>query len=514
MTTPYDDERAAYLDLRRAWKPDPERYAFERLGFRPTWQQKQIFHAIAPDGARVSVRSGQNIGKDAVTAAIILWFMECMDYPRIPCTAPTAKQLYTVLWPELAKWMRKGADLSRQRGDHPRFHLERLFTLTHDMLYDKAAPQDWFAVARTAAAHSPENLQGFHASDVTVDATGEGLAHAGHGNMLVVLDEASGIPDAINQVLDGALASPGARELQIGNPNRNTGFFAMTHKHMAGLYTLLHFRSDESPLCDPEFRPRMVKKFGENSDVVRVRCDGEFPKSDPDTLIPLEYTDAARHRQLPERLSPQLPLKLGIDCAWEGDDRTGYVLRRGPVIPFIEAKAKTEPMAIVGRAVQLIREHGVDEVFVDTIGIGAGVYSRLCELRRDGEINCRVTAVNVAERAPERQFDSDTQTHLLRDYLWWECRRYFRDDQPVITAADTLANDLVGEISCIKQLPPDSKGFVRVESKKEMKKRTGGVSPDLGDALCVTFAPVSDGDYRYEAVTAVRDTGFKRKGLF
>lgn len=175
--------------------------------------------------------------------------------------------------------------------------------------------------------------------------------------MLVVLDEASGIDDRINQVLDGALASPGARELQIGNPNRNSGFFAMTHKHLGHLYTLLHFKSAESPLCDPQFRPRMVKKFGEDSDVVRVRCDGEFPKAEADTLIPLEYADAALHRQLPELIGSQ-PLRLGIDCAWSGEDRTAYVLCRGPVIPYLETQTKTEPMAIVGRAVQLIRQWG------------------------------------------------------------------------------------------------------------------------------------------------------------
>lgn len=505
-------EYQAYLELRTQWNADPERYCVERLGLKPTWQQRQVLEAIAPEGARVSVRSGQNTGKDTVTAGIILWFMECKDHPRIPCTAPTAKQLYTILWAELAKWMRKSVELSKHRGDHPRFYLDKLFALTSDRLYDRSAPQDWFAVARTAAAHAPESLQGFHASDLEIDASGLAVAQEGEANMLVVLDEASGIADSINQVLDGALASPGARELQIGNPNRNTGFFAMTHKHMGALYTLRHFKSAESPLCDPKFRPRMVTKFGEDSDVVRVRCDGEFPKAEADTLIPLEYADAALKRQLPELMSAQ-PLKLGIDCAWTGEDRTAYALRRGSVIPYLETGAKTEPMEIVGRAVQLIREWHVDEVFVDTIGIGAGVYSRLCELRRERQIDCRISAVNVQELAPKRQFDSDTQTHLLRDYLWWECRRFFRDDQPVITAESDLASDLVGEVSSIKQLPPDSKGYVRVEPKEAMKKRLGGRSPDLGDALCVTFAPVSDQPYRYEAVgTSTKD--FKRKGLW
>lgn len=99
----FDAEYRAYLELRAKWNAEPEHYCVERLGLKPTWQQRQVLEAIAPEGARVSVRSGQNTGKDTVTAGIIWWFMECKDHPRIPCTAPPAKQLYSILWAELAK---------------------------------------------------------------------------------------------------------------------------------------------------------------------------------------------------------------------------------------------------------------------------------------------------------------------------------------------------------------------------------------------------------------------------
>ena len=100
-------------------------------------------------------------------------------------------------------------------------------------------------------------------------------------------------------------------------------------------------------------------------------------------------------------------------------------------------------------------------------------------------------------------------------HLWWECRRFFRDDQPVITAEGERATDLVGELSAPKQLPPDSKGRVRAEPKKETKKRIRGRSPDLADALCLTFAPVSQQPYRYEPASGSEMAGFKRKqGLF
>lgn len=507
----YTRELDAYLALRATWNQDPERYCVERLGLRPTRQQRELCEAIAPDGARVSVRSGQNTGKDGITAGLILWFLECKDYPRVPCTAPTAPQLYSVLWAEIAKWIRKSRELSRARGDAPRLYLDRLFRHTQDRVYDISAPRDWFAVARTTAAHTPANLQGFHASDITISEDGEVTSH-GQANFLFVLDEASGIPDTIAAVVEGALASPGSRELQIGNPNSNHGFFAVTHQQLGHLYTLLHWKSQDSELCDPKFRERLVAKFGEDSDAVRVRADGEFPKADPDTLIPFPIADAARTRGAPERPSAE-PLKLGIDPAGQGSDRAAFVLRKGPVVPYIQGVPKSEPMELVGIAVQIVRAWDVDELYVDDIGIGAGVYSRLLELKREGTIDCVVTPVGASRTAPERQFDEDEQARLMRDYLWLEMRRWFRDNAPALTCDDELARDLVGEISSIKRLPPDSKGFSRVESKKEYKARVGR-SPDFADALGCTFAPPQLHDYSYEAVdaTAYDEGGFYGKG--
>jgi phage terminase large subunit len=292
----FERERAIYLELRKLWKLDPERYCHQRLGLHPTWQQKKVLDAIKEPGSKVSVRSGHGIGKDAIAAGIILWFIETHDYSRCACTAPSAHQLRDILWGELAKWMRRSDRISIRHIDHPVTRMRNLFKLNQNTLHDQGAPLEWYAIARTARKENPEALQGLHASDVDIDESGESATKLGDASLLFVVDEASGVDDVVFEVAEGALSSPDSRVLMIGNATRNTGYFAASHKHRRQEYTCLHFKSSESPLVDADFRDGLVRRFGEDSNVVRVRADGEFPKQDDDTLISVEDTEMALSR--------------------------------------------------------------------------------------------------------------------------------------------------------------------------------------------------------------------------
>ena len=107
---------AEYRKLRRIWRGKPDLYARQRLGLTPTDQQRRALRAMATPGARVSARAGHNVGKTAFTAATIWWFLECFDYAKVPCTAPSRHQLETVLWAELAKWQRRSDQVCRKAG--------------------------------------------------------------------------------------------------------------------------------------------------------------------------------------------------------------------------------------------------------------------------------------------------------------------------------------------------------------------------------------------------------------
>jgi hypothetical protein len=130
----------------------------------------------------------------------------------------------------------------------------------------------------------------------------------------------------------------------------------------------------------------------------------------------------------------------------------------------------------------------VDEVAVDVIGLGAGVYDRLAELKRHGQIACSVVPVNVAEKAPPVLHPADAKPRLLRDYLWLEVAQWLRDEAPVFCAEDRGAcEDLAGELASVGY-SFDSHGLLVVEDKDRMRKRLGH-SPDIGDALCCTWSP-------------------------
>src|SRR4029453_7356202 len=195
----YVRQSHAYLQLRPHWRQDPGQYVRQRFGVAPTGQQQQILDAIAPPGAKVTVRSGHGIGKTTVAAWVVLWHLETHAFSKTPCTAPSSHQLRDVLWAEIAKWRRHADAQSAQRGDHPSLYLTALFHLTQDRLVDAGA-QDWGAFGRTARKENPEALQGFHAQ-----------------YLLYIVDEASGVEEAIYEAAEGALSTPASRVLVLRN---------------------------------------------------------------------------------------------------------------------------------------------------------------------------------------------------------------------------------------------------------------------------------------------------------
>ena len=228
--------------------------------------------------------------------------------------------------------------------------------------------------------------------------------------------------------------------------------------------------------------------------VVRVRADGDFPKSDDDTLIPLDLVEAAIQR---ERHVDGAQRRLGIDVARYGDDRTVFILRAGPNVEKVRIEAKLSVMEVAGIAVQLIKRWKVQMVCVDTIGVGAGVFDRLVELKKEADDYgfpkiappVQLVSVNVAEKAPERsvqQLGVEAQPFRLRDYLWLEMARWLREEEPSFAGLDSeVAPDLAGELTSVR-FAIDPSGRTVIESKDAMKKRRLR-SCDLADSLAATF---------------------------
>jgi phage terminase large subunit len=488
----------AYQEMREAWREDPINYAKNRLGLTPTHQQRDLLNAIAQPGAKVTARSGHGTGKSAGLAAAIWWKLECFDYSKVPCTAPSAVQLRDILWAEISKWYRRSLDMSRAWGMPQDFWLSTLFEITQDKISCMGAPREWFAVARTARPEQPDALQGFHASEITISEDGNTIVideetkidtKDHRGQIMFVIEEAGGVHDKIFEVAEGALSSPNASLLMGGNPTRSTGYFAASHKQNRAEFTTLHFRSSDSPLVAPGYRPGLVRKFGEGSNVVRVRADGEFPRADDDTLIPLDAVEAAISRAHVDDVEPG-DRRLGVDVARYGDDRTVFLLRDAQNVEHVRIESKLDTMRVTGIIVNMIRKWQANSVHIDISGgLGAGPYDRLREMKRADKLpkNLILVGVNVAEKAPNRSsLDTEHQPYRLRDFLWLEMADWIVNGEPSFAEVPRdISDDLAGEL-CSVRYAIDSAGRIVIESKDMMKKR-GLRSCDLADALGVTF---------------------------
>ncbi|MCL2548571.1 MAG: terminase, partial [Symbiobacteriaceae bacterium] len=245
----------------------PVEFTKQMIGISPDPIQAEIMQAVAANPL-VSVRSGHGIGKSALQSWLIIWFLCTRAFPKVPCTAPTKHQLYDILWAEVAKWMYNNPVL---RGE---------LVWTYEKLYMRGYPENWFAVPRTAS--KPDALQGFHADDV-----------------FYVIDEASGVDDAIFEPVLGALSTAGAKLLMCGNPTQLSGFFYESHHKDRALYQVFKVSSIDSPRVSDDYVQLIIDMFGEDSDVYRIRVAGEFPSALPDSFISLAWVEKCSTKTLP-----------------------------------------------------------------------------------------------------------------------------------------------------------------------------------------------------------------------
>lgn len=433
------------------WAEDPVQFVQECFGVTPEpWQQEALY--AVRDHNRIAVKSGHGVGKTAFLAWVILWWM-LTRYPcKIPCTANTATQLEDVLWTEVDKWHRRMPE-----------GLRSLIVIKADRVELRDDPKQSFAVARTARKENPEAFQGYHQE-----------------NLLFIADEASGIEDIIFEVGKGSMSTPGAKTILTGNPTRTTGYFFNAFHGMRHFWKTLTVPCSSSSQVTQAYIEECKEEYGEDSNMFRVRVMGEFPVEGDDILVPLHLVEAAVGRDV--EMITGSEIVWGLDVARFGDDRTALCKRQGNhVLEPVKWWAGLDTMQVVGRVKNEYDETRLkpDMIYIDAIGLGAGVADRLAEL------GLPVAAVNVSESPA-----IGDKFMRLRDELWWSAREWFK-------RLDVKIPDdpkLIGEIT-MPTYAFTSGGKVKVESKEEMKKRTAkstnslGKSPDLADAFCLTFGP-------------------------
>jgi len=375
----------------------------------------------------------------------MLWFL-LLRYPvKVVVTAPTSSQLFDAMFAELKRWIN---ELPKE--------LQELLNVKSDRVELVRAPAEAFISCRTARAETPEALAGVHSD-----------------NVLLIVDEASGVPEQVFEAAAGSMSGHNATTLMLSNPTRSSGTFFESHNRMANSWWTRTWSCVDSPLVSDEFVKEMEMRYGDTSNAFRVRVLGEFPLSDDNTIIPFHLVEAAQHRDIV--VSEETSVVWGLDVARFGSDATALCKRQGPVVTELRSWRGLDLMQTTGRVVAeyeaLSPSKRPTEILVDSIGVGSGVVDRLREL------DLPVRGINVAE-SPSM---GDTYMNL-RSELWFKCKAWLEDRSCKLPKDDQLQ----AELTAIRYSFTSS-GKMKAESKDEMRRRGVG-SPDLADALCLTMA--------------------------
>lgn len=449
-----------FLAFIERYHDQPVLFVQEVLGQEPDAWQAEFLTAIAAGNRKISVRSGHGVGKSTAASWAAIWFV-CTRYTcKVVITAPTSSQLYDALFAELKAQLKKLPDGRPDEAGNPMPDLYSLFEVKTDRVELRAAPQEVFISARTSRAEQPEAMQGIHAD-----------------NVLLIADEASGVPEAVFEAAVGSMSGDEACTVLLGNPTQSTGYFYDSHHRLKDDWYTMQVSCEDSSRVSKDFIDEVRSTYGENSNAFRVRVLGEFPLADDDTVIPISLLEAAKVRDI--KPSQTAPMVWGLDVARFGSDRTVLTKRKGARLHEKQiVKRNLDTMQVAGFALNEWNETPAhlrpEEICVDVIGLGAGVVDRLLEL------GLPVVSVNVGE-APAL----NDKFLNLRAELWFRGREWFEKRAASLELADSK---LVDELA-MTRYSFTSNGKIKVESKDEMKKRTRDrSSPDLADSFLLTLA--------------------------
>ncbi len=485
------------------WREDWCRFAREALGVNLDKEQEAILQSVQLN-PRTSVASGTARGKDFVTAVAAICFLyltprwnkkkELTSNTKVALTAPTDRQVKNIMMPEISRLYNR----AKNRGLHLPGRLN-----AYDIRTDN---EEWFLTGFKADEHNHEAWSGFHAV-----------------NTMFAITEASGISDDTFSAIEGNLQGY-SRLLLVFNPNTTIGYAAKSQKgerfkkfrlnsltapnvverkmvipgqvdyewvldKVASWCTVMQEYDKKEEEDDFEFEGVWYRP----SDLFRIKVLGRFPKVSESVLIPEQWIETAQQRwlQYPHPNSPSGILRLGVDVAGMGRDCTVYCHRFGDYVKKFEiynSGGVANHMEVAGKIKNYLDYHIGGFASVDTIGEGAGVYSRLDELGyKDTVVSCKYSGAASDQSGKDLNDITGLYSFAnMRAYLFW-CVRDWLDPKNKTNAMLPPGETLKEEASEIKW-KFRSDGKIIIEAKEDIIKRLKR-SPDEFDALANTFYP-------------------------
>ena len=411
---------------------------------------------VDPEALRDATSSGRGIGKSALVSWLILWMLSTRIGSTVIVSANTENQLRTITWGELIKWT--AMIINSHWWEPSATKLTPAQWICELVERDlKKGTRQWAAEGKLWSEENPDGYAGAH----------------NHDGMMVIFDEASGIPDSIWSVAAGYFTEPIMDRywLAFSNPRRNQGYFFECFHSKRNFWRIRQIDARTVEGTDKKVYERIIDEYGTESRQAKVEVYGEFPdQGDGQFISPRMVEEASRK---PKYDDDSAPIVIGIDPARYGDDKTVIIVRRGRDLIDIRRYQNEDTMETVGRVIDAIDEYDPALTVIDEGGMGYGILDRL------NEQGYKVRGVNFGSKAKNPVVYGNKRAEmwgLMRD--WIKTASLPQDRQ--------LKVDLTGPMEKF-----DSSGVIFLETKDKMKAR-GLASPDSADALAVTFAfPVS-----------------------
>lgn len=409
----------------------------------------------------LSIMAGKGIGKDALAAWTIIWFMCCFPNCKIPCVSVSADQLNKVLWSEISKWLQYSL-------------VSKWLTLQNDKLFFnqvKEPGKRWFAFPKTANPKSSleeqvETLSGIHEDYV-----------------MILIDEASGIPEPVFDPLEGTLTQACNFAFMIFNPTRSKGYAIDSQYKYSQYWLTQRWDAEDSEISDRQVIDRTKEKYGEDSTPWRVRVKGLPPLVDEHTLFPMDWIlDAVSREIIPLERDP---IVKGLDCG-AGGDKSIIITRKGGKVYGIKRLTTPDSQLLINWAQADFESENGDILRVDNIGIGWAVYGGLFD-----RLGSKVESADS-----RRQASNTDKFYNKRAEMYWTLREKF--EKGLISIPDDP--DLIDELSVIRATYDNGK--VKIIEKKKIKEELGH-SPDSADALALGYYYDDDIVYKSNAKKGV-----------
>jgi hypothetical protein len=430
------------------------------------------------DTARLAIASGRGIGKSALVSWLTIWMLSSRIGSTTIVSANSEAQLRSVTWAEITKWL--AMSLNSHWFEIAATRIMPAKWLTELVERDlKKGTRYWSVEGRLWSEENPDAYAGVHNFD----------------GVMLIFDEASGIPDSIWSVSDGFFTenTPHRFHLAFSNPRRNTGYFYETFHSKRAFWQTRVIDARDVEGTDKNLYQRIIDEYGPDSYQASVEVYGNFPSEGDDQFIGSNLVDDAMKRT-PAR-DATAPIVIGVDPARFGADATVIAIRQGRDILELRRHRGADTMEVAGHVIDAIEEFKPALVCIDEGGLGAGVVDRLKEQRY------KIRGVNFGNKAKNQ-----TMWGNKRAEMWGAMRDWLKTGH--IPTDRFLKTDLISP-----RTKPDSKGTLFLESKKDMKAR-GLASPDAADAIAVTFAfPVASTDPRLGRVDKRRTSGYSPAGI-